>query len=469
MTGTNRGYSPSCFGAMVIITQIALLVLYGMTVKYQDETDVNATVEDWDRVTTYYPMYQDVHVMIFIGFGYLMTFLANYSWSSVSYNLLCAVLCIEWGILCDGFWNCVFTGEWDAIELRTDNLVVGDFAAATILISFGGLLGRITPTQLLVMAFFEVFFYSMNEQLIYQKLQAVDEGGSMLIHTFGAYFGLTVSAVLGAPKGDLKKAEKLNSSTYQSDLFSMIGTVFLWMFWPSFNAVLCPINDFRKERVVLNTVLSISCSCMMAFACSRIFEPTHKFNMVHIQNATLAGGVAVGASGDLIVAPYAAMVLGMCAGTLSTAGYVYLSPWLERKGLRDTCGINNLHGMPGILGGIGGILCAGFSGLSAESFSEIYLATSDDGRTAAGQAAYQAAALGCSLGIAIVTGFFVGIFISSGFFAQEMNAFSDAGHFLMDDDEEVEGEKLDEKENTMDQPRRSRLSKQVDGDLTTDL
>merc|ERR550517_1639426 len=99
---------------------------------------------------------------------------------------------------------------------------------------------------------------------------------------------------------------------------------------------------------------------MMAFACSRLFEPDTKFNMVHIQNATLAGGVAVGTSSDLILSPYTAMLIGMIAGTLSTYGYVFISPWLERKGLRDTCGIHNLHGMPGLLGGYRASSARGF-------------------------------------------------------------------------------------------------------------
>lgn len=40
------------------------------------------------------------------------------------------------------------------------------------------------------------------------------------------------------------------------------------------------------------------------------------------------------------------------AGLLSTTGFGWLAPLLESKiGLGDTCGVHNLHGMPGLLGG----------------------------------------------------------------------------------------------------------------------
>ncbi len=41
--------------------------------------------------------------MMFIGFGYLMTFLKRYGFSSVGYNLLIASLVIQWATLMQGF------------------------------------------------------------------------------------------------------------------------------------------------------------------------------------------------------------------------------------------------------------------------------------------------------------------------------------------------------------------------------
>ena len=50
-------------------------------------------------------MFQDVHVMIFIGFGFLMTFLKKYGLSAVSLNMICAALAIEVFTLVYGFFH----------------------------------------------------------------------------------------------------------------------------------------------------------------------------------------------------------------------------------------------------------------------------------------------------------------------------------------------------------------------------
>ena len=45
-------------------------------------------------------------------------------------------------------------------------------------------------------------------------------GGSIVIHTFGAYFGLAFSYMVGVPRPGEDAREE---STYYSDVFSMVG------------------------------------------------------------------------------------------------------------------------------------------------------------------------------------------------------------------------------------------------------
>ena len=67
--------------------------------------------------------------------------------------------------------------------------------------------------------------------------------------------------------------------------------------------------------------------------------------MEHIQNATLAGGVIVGAVADMHLSPFGAIVAGSLAGIVGTLGFVYVQPYLaEKLKITDTCGeeINRL-------------------------------------------------------------------------------------------------------------------------------
>lgn len=166
----------------------------------------------------------------------------------------------------------------------------------------------------------------------------------MCIHAFGAYFGLAVAAMLYSRKVHESNKE---GATPTSDIFSMVGTVFLWMFWPSFNGAISLTGNGRL-RAVINTYFALAGAAIVTFAISTLVGKRHRLDMVHVQNATLAGGVAIGTTADLIIRPWVALVIGSLAGTVSVLGYRFLTPRLNKK-IHDTCGVNNLHGMPGKL------------------------------------------------------------------------------------------------------------------------
>ena len=44
----------------------------------------------------------------------------------------------------------------------------------------------------------------------------------------------------------------------------------------------------------------------------------------HLQNATLAGGVSVGACADMMLTPGGSLIIGSLAGILSVCGFQYI-------------------------------------------------------------------------------------------------------------------------------------------------
>lgn len=119
---------------------------------------------------------------------------------------------------------------------------------AGCLIAYGAVLGKVSAVQLLVMTLFGVTLFAVEEyiilnlihvslknnvffvsyscnilplRLIFASLKARDAGGSMVIHTFGGYYGLSISWMLYRP--GLDQSSRLQGSVYHSDVFAMIG------------------------------------------------------------------------------------------------------------------------------------------------------------------------------------------------------------------------------------------------------
>jgi len=204
------------------------------------------------------------------------------------------------------------------------------------------------------------------------------------------------------------------------------------MFWPSFNAAMT--SGAQQQRAVINTMLSLAAACFVVIVWSQRIRG--KFKMVDIQNATLAGGVAVGATANLMIRPWGALLIGSLAGTVSVLGFAFVQAFLERTvGLYDTAGIHNLHGMPSIIGALAAIIAAaavstanygspaiiaehfpamGNSTLAAALQNQTYL-VSQFNRTPGEQAGFQAAAMFLTFGLAGLSGLLAGGLLSLSF------------------------------------------------------
>lgn len=94
---------------------------------------------------------------------------------------------------------------------------------------------------------------------MFSNLKARDAGGSMVIHTFGGYYGLSISWMLYRP--NLDQSDRLRRSVYHSDVFAMIGGC--QAFHCKASTTLCCHGDARDIQDVcsLSAQAPSSCGC----------------------------------------------------------------------------------------------------------------------------------------------------------------------------------------------------------------
>ena len=290
-----------------------------------------------------------IHIlaMLLVGFGFLMVFVRRFGYSAttgtylvVAVGLPLYILLRASGLLC---------GE--PLEASTIKaLLYAEFAVASALIAMGAVLGRLRVFQYALLALLLVPAYMLNEWLVLSGGLEVTRGftdtaGSIIIHAFGAYFGLAVAMVITtAPQRQIPIQEDATS-----DRFAMIGSMVLWLFWPSFCSATVSSNEMALTAV--NTVLALCGATLSTYVLSTLLRKG-KTSIADMANAALAGGVAIGATCNA-VPPAVAFGIGLLAGALCVVGSVFIQPaLLSRCKIVDTCGVHNLHGMPGLMGGL---------------------------------------------------------------------------------------------------------------------
>ncbi|TVM00823.1 MAG: ammonium transporter [Candidatus Brocadia sp. WS118] len=295
-----------------------------------------------------------IHVMamLMVGFGFLMVFVKRYGYGAVTATYIAVSVVLPYYMFLKKMH--IF-GE--PAELTMDRLILAEFCAASILIATGAFLGRLKMSQYIIMSLIFVPSYMLNEWIMLDngmglipKGQLIDTGGSIVIHQFGAYFGLGVIVRMTTSEDFNKKIE----SDKLSNQFSMLGSMILWIFWPSFCAA--PAEISKMPLAAVNTILSLCGATVSTYIASAMIRK--KIAIEDMANAALAGGVAIGSS-CAHTTPKASLMLGFIAGILSVIGFALIQPRIQKaiKGI-DTCGVHNLHGMPGMLGGLAAIFIA---------------------------------------------------------------------------------------------------------------
>jgi len=285
-------------------------------------------------------------VMLLMGFGFLMVFIRKYGYTSITATYLAVALSLPLYMLVRPYlWGSVANISIANISM----LLFAEFAAASLLIAIGGPLGRVNTSQYLLIGLLFTPLYAINEWLLFSGAVIpigafLDTAGSVMIHAFGAYFALGMTIMLTTKK----ESEMIVETSRRSNEFALLGSAALWIFWPSFCSALVAVD--KIPLVAINTVLALCGATLATYVFSILIRG--KIEVGDIANASLAGGVAIGAT-VANVTPGWSMLIGLIAGTISVVGYAIIQPRLQKAtGGVDTCGVHNLHGMPGVFGGI---------------------------------------------------------------------------------------------------------------------
>ncbi|NXU78054.1 RHBGA protein, partial [Oreotrochilus melanogaster] len=384
---------------LCFLLQILLIILFALFVRYNPERSPGLDSQElncsWRN--------RDLGLQPAL----LVTFLARYRLGSVATSILVVAFVIQWAVLIRGFLYSFQNGK---IVVGAQSMVSANLCTMAVLISTGAVLGRINPVQMLLMTLLEVTIFTLNEFILLSLMGVRDSGGSLTVHTFGAYFGLMVSRILHQPRVDGRQEEQDQAQHQNLAVPLPTGTIYLWIFWPSFTSVptFCGTTE---PWAVLNTHFSLAASTLATFILSPILHEEGMLWMVQLQDATLASVAMMGMAGEMLVTPFGALTAGFLAGLVPLLGSRFLTPFLRsRLKLQDTCGIHNIHGLPGVLGTLLGTLLAALATADAygDRLQVVFPEVAQGTRTAQGQGLLQLCALPLTLLLATLGGCLTG-------------------------------------------------------------
>jgi ammonium transporter Rh len=337
------------FLILFLFWQMVIFVMYVVFFDhrfYQIMTENNTGTSE--NITSPLAFFTSISFIIFLGFGLFRSHLKKLSFSGFGQTFFIAAYSIEFGIMMLGFWSYYDLGGLKKVHIDIPFLIQGLYAAAAVLVTYGAVLGRVNFPQLFILATVEIAFYSLNHWLGLVHLDIVNPGMSIFVHVFGAICGAVFAFLfsIGASKPPAD-----HQTRYNGEIFSLLGMLVMWVFWPAFNSATADAG--AQLQSACNTVIAQLASTVAGASISRMWGRGY-FNIEEIKIAALSGGIMMGSAANLLAPIYVPIIVGTIAGVIAIFTIKTRRYW-EKIHFEDTAAVISLHGVNGFLSSILGI------------------------------------------------------------------------------------------------------------------
>ena len=284
--------------------------------------------------------------------AFLMAFIRKFEWSiCLGVILVAASSFVSYVAIQQFYLARPATEVWSQ-----DVLIAGVTCAITVVIAIGVIIGTIPTWQYIIIGFLFSPAYALLEYGFFTWIPAhygtvTDPGGGILVHMFAAYWGLGAAMLLR----EKRAFDEPMHTTKHSITFAWLAAMILFIFWPSFVTALMSMEE--TSLVMANCYMSGFGSMLSAYLTCKVISK--RINPLVFMYAMLAGPIA-SSSSLLLADPWGCFILGLIGGTVSSLGFIYVGPFLNRiLGIVDVMGVHQLHGLAGWVSLIGGVYFVG--------------------------------------------------------------------------------------------------------------
>lgn len=173
------------------------------------------------------------------------------------------------------------------------------------------------------------------------KRGALDFAGGTVVHINAGVAGLVCAWLIGPRKGYGREAMPPHNLP-----MNLIGAALLWVGWFGFNAGSALGPNQIALLAFVNTLLATAAAMLSWALIERLVKG--KASLLGVTSGAIAGLVGITPAAGL-VAPAAALVIGLCSAAAGVFAVNQIKRWL---GVDDTFDVFGIHGVGGMVGAL---------------------------------------------------------------------------------------------------------------------